>query len=177
MNKLKTYLITIGLFALVYFLQVNFFTWFNIAGVMPNLFVVFVMFLGLYAGKKLGMIVGVILGIILDMLIGKTIGFSSIFFGIAGLLGEYFDKNFSKNSRIMIILMSIGCTVLYEVGMYVVNIIRFNADIELIDFLIKLLIENCFNVLIIIIIYPLMKKLGYYIESIYKEKQILTRYF
>ena len=54
MNKLKTYLIIAAMFVVVFFLQNNFFTWFNIAGVMPNLFVVLVLFVSLYSDKKLG---------------------------------------------------------------------------------------------------------------------------
>ena len=144
---------------------------------MPNLFVVLVLFIGLYAGKKVGAISGLIIGILLDLLVGKTIGYSGIFLGIVGLLGEYFDKNFSKDSRLMIILMSVGCTVIYEVGMYIVNIPKLGINPEISSFLTTLLIVNIFNILIITIIYPLMKRLGYYIESIFKGKQIFTRYF
>ena len=39
-------------FFVLYFLQINFFNWFNIAGVKPNLFVVLVLYLGLFLGKN-----------------------------------------------------------------------------------------------------------------------------
>ena len=50
---MKKTMINIGLILtaiLVYILQVNFFNWFNIAGVMPNLFVIFILFIGLFVG-------------------------------------------------------------------------------------------------------------------------------
>ena len=44
-------------------------------------------------------------GILLDLFIGKKVGISAIMLGIVGLIGGIFDKNFSKESRISIILM------------------------------------------------------------------------
>ena len=34
------------IFLMIYILQANFFTWFNMAGIMPNLFVIFIMMIG-----------------------------------------------------------------------------------------------------------------------------------
>lgn len=177
MKKFKTILIIILLFIVIYFLQINFFTWFNIGGIMPNLFVVLVLFLGLFIGEKIGVVFGLLFGLILDYTLGKTIGPSAILLAIIGYLGEYFDKNFSKDNRIMIILMSAGSTIFYELGMYIVNIVRFKIEIEPMDFVFNILIEILFNVLLIIIFYSWMKKLGYYLEDNYKGKKFLTRYF
>ena len=177
MKKFKCILIVFLMFIVIYFLQINFFTWFNIAGIMPNLFIVLVLFIGLFIGKKMGAVFGLLFGIILDLLLGKTIGFSGILLAVIGLMGEYFDKNFSKDSRIMIVLMSVGSTLVYEIGMYTVNVVKLGINIEIFDFLFNLLIENIFNILIILIFYPAMKKLGYYLEEKYKGRKFLTRYF
>ena len=177
MKKFKCILIVFLMFIVIYFLQINFFTWFNIAGIMPNLFIVLVLFIGLFIGKKMGAVFGLLFGIILDLLLGKTIGFSGILLAVIGLMGEYFDKNFSKDSRIMIVLMSVGSTLVYEIGMYIVNVVKLGINIEIFDFLFNLLIENIFNILIILIFYPAMKKLGYYLEEKYKGGKFLTRYF
>ena len=177
MNKLKGVLIIILLFLILYFFQINFFSWFTIRGIMPNLFVILALFIGLFVGKKIGGICGLAFGIILDVLVGKSIGFVGIFLGAIGLLGEYFDKNFSKDSRVTIILMTAGVTILFEVCMYVVNILKFDVELELIPFIITLMVETIYNVFIVIILYPGMKKLGYYLENIFKGKKLLTRYF
>lgn len=177
MNKFKGVLIIILLFLILYFCQINFFSCFTIRGIMPNLFVILALFLGLFVGKKIGGICGLAFGIILDILVGKSIGFTGIFLGAIGLLGEYFDKNFSKDSRVTIILMTAGVTILFEVCMYVVNILKFDVELELIPFIITLVVETIYNVFIVIILYPGMKKLGYYLENIFKGKKLLTRYF
>ena len=164
-------------FFIIYFLQANFFTWFNIFGIMPNLFVILILFVGLFAGKKLGLILGLIFGILIDLLIGKAIGISGILLGIIGLIAEYCDKNFSKDSKLTIILMVIISTIIYEVGIYAFTIIQDGIEIELLSFAKILLVEILYNSLLIIIIYPLLHKLGYAIENIFKSKTIMTRYF
>ena len=144
---------------------------------MPNTFVILTLFIGLFAGKKIGGICGLIFGIILDILIGESIGFTGLILAIIGLLGEYFDKNFSKDSRVTIILMTTGVTILFEVFNYIANIIRFHIEAEVLPFILILLVEVLYNIFLVIIFYPWMKKLGYYLENLFKNKKILTRYF
>ena len=177
MRKFKAIIIIILLFVLIYFLQANIFSWFNIGGIMPNLFVLLALFVGLFVGNKVGGIVGILMGIILDLSVGNGIGYSSIFLGIVGLIGEYLDKNFSKDSRFTLILMVAGCTIFYEIGIYAVKIFTFGAELEILTFTLTLIVEIIFNTLLIIILYPLIKKIGYYLEDAYKGKKILTRYF
>ena len=58
-------------FLIIYLLQSNFFSWFNIAGVKPNLFVILVLMTGLFIGKRAGIIFGILFGLSLDFFIGK----------------------------------------------------------------------------------------------------------
>lgn len=177
MKKTGMIIAFVLLFFLLYFLQANFFTWFTIAGVQPNLFIIYILFIGLFAGRKIGAILGFFLGIYLDFLIGKTIGISGITLCIIGLLAEYFDKNFSKDSKITILLMVVGSTFLYEIGNYLYAIITYDITPEIGAFSKILLLETIFNMFITIILYPLMQKRGYAIEDVFKKKNILTRYF
>ena len=177
MKKTGIILLLIIVFFLLYFLQANFFTWFTIAGVQPNLFVIYILFIGLFAGKKIGAILGFLLGTYVDLLIGKTIGISGIMLGIIGLLAEYFDKNFSKDSKATILLMVVGSTMLYEIGNYLYGIIQYDITPEIVAFIKILIIEVIFNMFITIILYPLMQKQGYAVEDVFKKKNILTRYF
>ena len=91
--------------------------------------------------------------------------------------GGIFEKNFSKNSKITVMLMCTIATASYETFIYLYRSLALTANIEIWIFIKILLIEILFNTLITVIIYPLMQKLGYKIESIFKKPQILTRYF
>ena len=110
-------------------------------------------------------------------MIGKNTFFTGIVLAIIGLIGEYFDKSFSKDNKLMIILLNVMCTIVFEIILYALNIIIFKIDIELKQFIINLLIECIFNSFILIIFYGGMKKLGYYLEENFKGKTFLTRYF
>ena len=177
MKKVIAVILVIIAFLIIYFLQANFFTWFTISNVKPNLFIIYILFIGLFAGKKLGLVFGVVIGFFIDIVIGRQIGISGIMLGIIGLLGERLDKNFSKESRITIMLMIAGSTFIYEVGCYIFNVITLEMNIEILGFIRILLIEIIYNLLISIVIYPLIQRVGHTLEEIFKTKNILTRYF
>ena len=177
MRKFFSIIYLIILFFIIYFLQTNFFTWFTISGVMPNLFIVLMLFIGLFVGKKIGFYLGIIFGICLDLFTAKTIGITGIMLGTIGLIGEYLDKAFSKDNRLTIILMTTGSTIFYEIGMYILKILKNNITIEILPFLKILLIELIYNIILVIIFYPIIKKSGELLENTFKEKEILTRYF
>lgn len=177
LKKVLSIVLLILSFLIIYFIQTNLFSWFTIANVMPNLFVIFILCIGLFAGKKLGLVFGIICGFFLDVVIGRQIGISGIMLGIIGLLGEYLDKNFSKESRITIMLMIATSTAIYEIGCYIFNIFSLSINVEILQFIKILLIEIIYNLLITIVIYPLIQRLGHTLEEIFKTKNILTRYF
>lgn len=162
---------------IIYYLQSNFFNWFNIAGVMPNLFVIITLFIGLFSSRTMGTAYGVGIGLMLDFLLGNKIGIYAACLGIIGFIAAVFDKNFSKDSRITIMFMVLGTTIIFEVLSYLLKYIFLGTNVEIISFLIILVIEVIYNLLLTIILYPLIQKFGYYIENEYKGNKILTRYF
>ena len=80
------------------------------------------------------------------------------------------DKSFSKESRITLMLMVASTTIIYEVGIYIINIIKLNASIELALFLKILAIETIYNTIITIIMYPIIQRLGEKLESTFKPQ-------
>ena len=164
-------------FILIYLLQANFFSWFNLSDVKPNLFVILVLVIGLFSGKGIGTTFGILFGLALDFFIGKSIGISALMLGIVGFVGGYLDKSFSKDSRITMITMIVISTIIYEIGTYVFNYFINSVQISIWYYAKVLIIELVYNAIITIIIYPLIMKLGYKIEENFKENKILTRYF
>lgn len=177
---MKKIFIVLGLiitFFIIYLIQANFFTWFTIFGVMPNLFIIYILFIGLFIGKKSGFILGIIFGVCIDFLIGKSIGITGLMLGLIGIFAEYIDKNFSKDSRMTIMLIVAISTAVYDIGIYTFQILRWGAILEIIPFFKILLIETLFNVILVIILYPLIQKIGSKLENLFKNKTVLTRYF
>ena len=73
-------------------------------------------------------------------------------------------------------LISVGTTLICEIIAYIYKIIN-GASIEVLTFLKIVLIEIIFNLMIIIIIYQLIRKLGEKLEQVFNEDKILTKYF
>ena len=177
MKKFLINVILIVIGFLIYFLQSNFFSWFSIAGVKPNLFVIYILFIGLFGNRSMGVIYGAILGIFLDLIFNEKVGQNLFGLVLIGIVATLFDKNFSKDSRITIMFMVLGTTMLFEVLSYFIRYIIYSINVDIINFVKILIIETIYNILITIIIYPLIQKFGYYIENEYKGNRILTRYF
>lgn len=91
--------------------------------------------------------------------------------------GGFLEKNLSKDSKITVMLMCIASTAIYEIFVYIYRGVTLSSNIEFWIFIKILLIEVLYNTLLTIIIYPLMRILGYKIEDIFKKEQMLTRYF
>lgn len=162
---------------ILYFLQSNFFNWFTIAGIRPSLFVIYILFIGLFGNRSMGVIYGIFTGLMIDLLFEEKIGTNLVGLTLIGIVATIFNKNFSKDSRITIMFMVFGSTVIFELINYFMNYILYEVNIELVSFIKIIIIEIIYNILITIIIYPLMQKFGYFIENEYKGNRILTRYF
>ena len=93
------------------------------------------------------------------------------------MVGGYFDKNFSKENKLSIIIMVIGITIGSEIIIYFLNSLLLEIPIQLIAFIKILLIEVLYNVLLTFIFYGVILKLGGIVERQFKQKNILTRYF
>ncbi len=74
-------------------------------------------------------------------------------------------------------IMVICATACYEMFMYIYRGIVLSSNMEAIPFIRILLIEVLYNTILTIILYPIMQKFGYKIEDVFKNNQILTRYF
>ena len=96
---------------------------------------------------------------------------------LIGVISGILDKTFSKDSRLIVLIMGIICTIIYEIAVYIMQYIVIGINLEILQFIKTLLIEVIYNIIIIIILYPLMKFTGYEIENEIKGDKILTRYF
>ena len=177
MKKILINVILIFVTFLIYYLQLNFFNWFTIAGVKPNLFIILILFIGLFGNGSMGTVYGAIIGLFLDYIFAEKVGINIIGLALIGFLASIFDKNFSKDSRITIMFMVLGSTLIYEILSYFLNYLIYSINIDNLIFIKTLTIETIYNLIITIIIYPIIQKFGYYIENEYSGSKILTRYF
>lgn len=177
MKRILTYIKIFILFLLFYFLQSNLFTWFNIAGVQPNLFIILILLVGLFTGKVSGIICGTVIGIFLDLFVQTNVIIEPIMLGVLGFASGLLAKNFSTESRMNIMVMTIGSTFFYELGCYILRILLYTTAFEIWGFIRIILIEMLYNAMIVIIIYPLIQKINNKIDDQKFKNKILLRYY
>ena len=78
MKKVVIHISLIITFVIIYLLQSTFFSHFTIAGIMPNIFVILMLFIGLYLGRTMGVIYGIVYVIFIDIWILKSLCLKSI---------------------------------------------------------------------------------------------------
>ena len=177
MRKFAVGAILIVIFLLLLFIQVNIFPIFPIAGIVPNLFVIFVVYIGLFTNTKFGVAFGVFIGLVLDSLYSSRIGITAVMLAVVGFMGAYFDKNFSKDSKITILLIIALSTIIFELGKYILTGAIVGYSFEWLPFVKILGVEVVYNVLLSVVFYPLIKKTGFGIDRVFKKTNLLTRYF
>ena len=161
-------------FLFIYFLQANIFPFITIAGIVPNLFVMFILFIGLYANSFLAISFGVFIGFWIDSIYGSCLGITSACLTIIGFIATWFDSLWSKDEKISIIIMVIVSTVIFEMTSYFLKSVILEFEFDLIPFLKILLIECLYNVLLTIIFFKPFKKLGYKMERNLKRNNMYT---
>ena len=74
---------------------------------------------------------------------------------------------------VLVILVTFIC----ELISYIYQIILFGLSIELLNFIKIILLEILYNTILLIILYPILQKLGNKLEKVFTEDKILTRYY
>lgn len=172
-NLLVAVLLIIA-FIIIYFLQANVFSNFTIAGIKPNLFIIFILIIGLFGNNFLSILFSVICGIWLDSLYSESIGITSAMLCLIGFMATWFDSLWSKDEKISIVIMVFIATFIFEFGSYFLKSIIFDFEIEIKIFFKILALEELYNVLLTIIFFGLIKKLGYGMERKLKRTNMYT---
>ncbi|MCL2859940.1 MAG: rod shape-determining protein MreD [Oscillospiraceae bacterium] len=160
MKIIKNSIYVIIWFLIIYFLQSSFFQIFTIAGVKPNLFIIFIIFVSLNTSKYYAMSIGIVVGLLIDFIIGNNIGQNAILYGLLGYIISSIRVRISKESRISNILIIFISTLCLETVGYIAQILFAGAIFEISVFIKIVLIEAVYNGIILMIIYPLWKMLS-----------------
>jgi rod shape-determining protein MreD len=167
-------IILLLIFGLLYFFQVNIFPLIPINGVVPNLFIIFILVIGLFGNNFLAITLGIICGIFIDSIYSDVIGITPAMLCLVGFVATWFDSLWSKDEKISIIIMVILSTLIYEFGCYFIKSIVLKFDMEISIFLKILFWEELYNTLLTIIFFGLIKKLGYIMERKLKRNNMYT---
>lgn len=157
-------------------LQLTIFNNLRLFNVKPNLFLILFTSLVVYTNKKTTYVFFILTGIILDLLLGGMIGITSISMLISSIIIMSFKNILTKKNMANFLLFILIVTIFYELVYNLIRIGLTNTSFDI--YILKIIaIESIYNILISIIIYPIIEKIGNEIYPEYKKSNILTKYF
>ena len=137
-------------------------TWFDaweIFGVKPNLFLIYIILISCYTSKKEGAATGFFFGLILDLLICENIGTNAVLMAITGFFTAQFCEYFiRKNTLPLSVLIVVPVVFFYE---FIYYICSYLGHLSVGATLIRVLLPECvYSALITVPMYFLVKKIS-----------------
>ena len=81
------------------------------------------------------------------------------------------------NSRLATMIKIFCISFIFELVRYLLRVLILEFDLQILSFVQIVSIEALYNMLILMVIYPLFKWAGEVTDEIYNKKEVLTRYF
>ncbi len=115
MKKIITYAIFILAITLI---QTNLIGNIAILGVKPNLFIVFIIVVGLTNGSETGAVIGFIVGLVMDSYSPAPVGVYALIGLLLGILSGISNRNFFRDNYILTMAFAFIYTILFETVAY-----------------------------------------------------------
>lgn len=160
MKKILLGIVTFLVICISILFQINFLNAIPLAGVMANLGIVLIAGLGLVSGKLIGGLSGFTYGILLDIVIHRTLGIYALFYTLTGITAGFLNHNFSKENKLSMVMLTLIVTLIFESGIYFCNIILRQFEFQLLSFLLILILEAAYNMLLTVLLFKPIAFLG-----------------
>lgn len=148
-----------------YLLQLTLAPEFSIFGVQANLLLVVTCAIAFLFGNVEGGLVGLVLGMLFDLYQGRNIGLSAIIFFYLGIFIGGFNKKFFKDNYLVLLVLTVVATIIYETCVYVFYVIAYSQNFMILSLVKNLFIGSIINIIFGVIIYPILLKLNIGFEA------------
>ena len=114
-----------------YLLQVGVFSFFKMAGIMPNIMLILVVTFAVMRGRMEGMLIGFFTGLLLDGFSGDILGYYALIFLFVGYLNGFFQPLIYSNNMMLPLMMILINSLLYDFVIYVFSfMLRNRLDLK-----------------------------------------------
>lgn len=153
MRRLAFY---ISMIFIVYFLQTGVFTQLALGGIVPNLFIICIVSLGIIRGKKTGCVIGFVFGILMDALFSSYFGIYALAFSVIGYISGYVQQIFYEEDMTLPIVIIGVADMLYGIAIYVFSFLPRGRMSFLFYFRKIILPEMIYTLILAVFIYRLI---------------------
>ncbi len=117
------YIVYLLISTLIFVFQSTLCEYIKIAGVKPNIMLIFVVSAAFLKGSGSGLLIGIIMGLLHDCYFGQTIGSNLFLYGAIGFIVGCLTDNFNKDNIVAPVIFTFVATLVYNFGVYLFNII------------------------------------------------------
>ena len=139
-----------------YLLQTSLFSYFRIAGTVPDCILILVIFIAYTYGQKRAVITAFFAGILLDILSSEIIGLSAIIYMIIGFCAGYANKIYDRHDFITPNVIVFFGEFLFTVIYYILTFLLMGKSNMGIYFLGTMLPKIIYTLVISLVLYPLL---------------------
>lgn len=112
--------IILGILIIVcYVLQVSVFSFFKMAGIIPNIMLILVVSFAIMRGQTEGMLIGFFCGLLIDVFAGEAIGLYALLYLFIGYINGYFHLLFFANNILLPLVLILNNSIIYNLIIYV----------------------------------------------------------
>lgn len=106
-----------------YLLQSSVFSYFELAGVVPDILLILVVSTAFFKGQNAGILTGFLSGLLMDFCIGDVVGLFAIFYMVIGFFNGYACKIFDKDDYLLPLGMVAVSELVYSFFYYVSEVL------------------------------------------------------
>ncbi len=169
MRRLIFYIVMIFV---IYFFQTGVFTHLALGGIVPNLFVICTVSIGMIRGKKEGCLIGFFCGILMDALFGVYFGMYALVLSVIGYLAGYVQQIFYEEDMTLPIIIIGIADLLYGIAIYLLGFLTRGRMDFLFYFGRIILPETIYTLILAVFVYSLIGWINKKIEIKGSEKRI-----
>lgn len=171
---MKKFLFCFFSIIITYIMQVSVFTYFEIAGVRPNLLLMITCIIGFTMGSHYGLLTGFFSGLLIDLMAGGKVGFTALVYMYAGNVNGFFYKDYVKEEILLPMALVAASTFVYEFLYYIFYFLLQNK-LRLSYYLVRIILpEVIYTVVITLIVYVFIYFIIRKVEQSKKRRTITS---
>lgn len=174
MDDLKYIVVSIILYMLYIVLQINIFSNLPIMGIIPNIFIIFVIYLSIFSNDKIvPSILAITYGMIYDICFGNFIGLYALLGFLIVSVTTNFCNGFTVEHKIGMMSYVFIVTFFSEIFLGVINCLLTDMTFILSNFIQIVLLTSIYNFILTLLIHPIFSE---HIKDKNSGSNILRRY-